>query len=72
MNPPASKFPAACRGVSEQKVWFVPLSRIEYSPQLAAESFNSVLPSTKTGYGREKTAVLQQAFTGTLRRMYQG
>jgi hypothetical protein len=40
MNPPASTFPAACRGVSERKGEGLFLLRIEDSPQLAAESFN--------------------------------
>ena len=40
LNPPASEFPAACRGVSEHKRDVLFFLRIEDSPQLAAESFN--------------------------------
>ena len=40
LNPPASAFPAACRGVSEYKRDVLFFLRIEDSPQLAAESFN--------------------------------
>jgi hypothetical protein len=41
LNPPASAFPAACRGVSEHKRDVLFFLRIEDSPQLAAESFNN-------------------------------
>jgi hypothetical protein len=40
LNPPASEFSAACRGVSEHKRYVLFFLRTEDSPQLAAESFN--------------------------------
>jgi hypothetical protein len=57
LNPIANAFPAACGGVSEQNYKMAFSSRIEDSPQLAAESFNvtsgrstSFLLPITTGY----------------------
>ncbi len=41
LNPAASAFPAACRGVSERMMFKIPSLRIEDSPELASESFNT-------------------------------
>jgi len=41
LNPSASAFPAACRGVSERMMFRFPSLEIENSPELAPESFNS-------------------------------
>jgi hypothetical protein len=46
LNPAVSAFPAACGGVSERHKNNIYSLRIEDSPQLAAESFNTGL----TGY----------------------
>jgi hypothetical protein len=42
LNPSASTYPAACRGVCEQKGHGLFRFRSEDSPQLAAESFNGI------------------------------
>jgi len=44
LNPAASAFPAACRGVSERMVFKIPSLGIEDSPELAPESFISPYP----------------------------
>ncbi len=45
LNPAASAFPAACRGVSERMMFEIPSLGIEDPPELAPESFNSCFPS---------------------------
>jgi len=40
MNPAASTFPAACRGVSERMMFKIPSLGMEDCPELAPENFN--------------------------------